>query len=80
MNKPCRGLLLIIVNDFFNHPMTVCVEVLHNVTTRQQQQQQQPLEAGRQIIFQKGVAWTNEPARARERQREREREHTTVCT
>jgi len=58
--------------------MTVCVEVLHNVTTRQQQQQQQqqqqPLEAGRQIIFQKGVATTNEPAR------EREREHTAVCT
>jgi hypothetical protein len=51
------------------------VEVLHNVTTRQQQQQQ-PLEAGRQIIVQKGVAWTNEPAR----EREREREHNTVRT
>jgi hypothetical protein len=34
----------------------VCVKVLRNVTT----QQQQPLEAGRQIIFQEGVAWTNE--------------------
>jgi len=45
------------------------VEVLHNVTTRQQQQQQQPLVAGRQIIFQKGVAWTNEPARERQRER-----------
>ena len=59
---------------FFSRPMKVCVEVLRNVTTRQQQQQQQPLEAGRQIIFQKGVAWTNEPAK------EREREHTTVRT
>ena len=49
--------------------MTECVEVLRNVTTRQQQQQQQqqqPLEAGRQIIFQEGVAWTNEPARETE--------------
>jgi hypothetical protein len=53
--------------------MTVCVEVLHNVTTRQQQQQQ-PLEAGRQIIFQKGVAWTNEPARG-----ERDRERAQHC-
>jgi hypothetical protein len=62
--------------------MTVCVEVLRNVTTRQQQQQQQqqqqPLEAGRQRIVQTGVAWTNEPAR--ERERERESKHSTVRT
>jgi hypothetical protein len=48
--------------------MTKCVEVLPNVTTRQQQQQQ-TLEAGRQIIFQEGVASTNERARERERER-----------
>ena len=46
------------------------MEVLPNVTTRQQQQQQ-TLEAGRQIIFQEGVASTNERARERERERER---------
>jgi hypothetical protein len=44
------------------------VEVLRNVTTKQQQQQQ-PLEAGRQIIFQEGVASTNERARESERKR-----------
>lgn len=40
------------------------MEVLRNVTTRQEQQQQ-PLEAGRQIIFQNGVASTNERATER---------------
>jgi hypothetical protein len=53
----------------------MCVELLRNVSTQQQQQQQQqqPLEAGRQIIFQEGVASTNERAGESEREGERER-------
>jgi len=63
MKKKYQDDLLFVVNYFFIHPIEECVEVLRSVTTKQQQQQQQqPLETGRQIIFQKGVAWTNERA------------------